>query len=394
MRSAPTAPSRGQTGLRHALLWLAGADLRIPLLALPPLLPLIHRELHLNEKEIAALTGLPVLLLAAAAIPGSLLIARVGARRALIIGLLATVLGSALRGIGSSTAMLFAMTFLMGVGVAIAQPAIPTLINQWLERRHVGMATAIYTNGLLVGEALGAAFTLPIVLPLARGSWGWSLAWWALPVLASTLAIALLSPRTPAAARSARLGWMPDWRDPHTWQLGMVQGGGSTIYFGANAFIPGYLHAIGHAALVGPSLTALNVGQLPASLLVALAANRFIGRRGPLIAAGAITAAALVAFLSTPPVGMVLAAGVFGFCGSLVLILTLAMPPLVAPPDTVHRLSAGMFAISYAYAFAVPLLGGIVWDATGHAASAFIPVAIGALTVLVASSPRRLMPRG
>src|SRR5262249_40415198 len=58
-----------------ALLWLGGFDLRVTLLAVPPLIPAIHRDLGLDEKGVSILTGLPVLLLAIAAIPGSLLIA-------------------------------------------------------------------------------------------------------------------------------------------------------------------------------------------------------------------------------------------------------------------------------------------------------------------------------
>ena len=73
--------------VRLLLLWLGGIDLRLTLLAVPPLIPLIHRELHLDEKSVGALVSLPVLLFATAAVPGSLLIARLGVRGALLAGL-------------------------------------------------------------------------------------------------------------------------------------------------------------------------------------------------------------------------------------------------------------------------------------------------------------------
>ena len=91
-----------------AVLWLGGFNLRVTLLAVPPAIPAIHRDLGLDEKGISVLTGLPVLLLALAAVPGSLLIARLGPRRALVAGLVAVALGSAARGIGPSLAVLFA----------------------------------------------------------------------------------------------------------------------------------------------------------------------------------------------------------------------------------------------------------------------------------------------
>jgi len=39
---------------RLFLLWLGGIDLRLTLLAVPPLIPLIHRELNLDGKAVAA----------------------------------------------------------------------------------------------------------------------------------------------------------------------------------------------------------------------------------------------------------------------------------------------------------------------------------------------------
>src|SRR5947209_17061422 len=85
------------------LLWLSGISLRVTILSVPPLLPTIHRVLHLDETAVGALTTLPVLLLAAAAIPGSLLIAHLGARRALVSGLVLIALAGAGRGVGSTT---------------------------------------------------------------------------------------------------------------------------------------------------------------------------------------------------------------------------------------------------------------------------------------------------
>ena len=113
------------------VLWLAGIDLRLTILAVPPVLPLIHRDLALDEKSVAVLSGLPILLFGLMAVPGSLLIARIGARRAIITGLLAVALASGLRGAGTSAAMLFAMTFVMGAGVSIIQPALPALVGRW-----------------------------------------------------------------------------------------------------------------------------------------------------------------------------------------------------------------------------------------------------------------------
>jgi CP family cyanate transporter-like MFS transporter len=363
------------------LLWLIGADTRVTMLAIPPVLPQIHADLGLNETSVAALTSLPVLVLAAASILGSFLITSVSARRAAVAGLVVAAATSALRGAGHSTPVLFAMTFGMAVGIAIIQPALPALVGQWFPGR-IGLATAVYANGLLVGETASASLTLPVVLPLVGGRWEWSLAVWSVPVFAT--ALLLQGAKTPSAAgpTPARRYWRPDWGRSLTWRLGLLQAGSSAAYFGANAFIPEFLQATGRPHLIGAALTALNAGQLPASAVMLVAASRMVGKREPLLVAGGVILASLGAFLLLPAWATVPSAALLGFCAASLLILGLALPPLLVSPDDVPRLAAGMFAIGYSVPFALSLLGGVAWDVTGVPATGFLPVAAGGLIAL------------
>jgi MFS transporter, CP family, cyanate transporter len=377
---------------RLVVLWLAGADLRLTLLALPPLLPLIHRDLKLDETAIGALTGLPVLLLGLMAIPGSLLIVRIGARRALISGLLLIATASALRGVGPSAAVLFGMTVLMGVGVAVIQPALPSLVSIWFAG-EVGLATAVYANGLVISEILSASLTIPLVLPLVGGSWALSFVVWSVPVYLTAALIAAATPHVPRDSGSRRADWWPDWRDARTWQIGLLNGGAGIMYFGANAFVPDYLEAIGRGELVETCLTFLNAGQLPASVLLMFLARRLSGRKAPLIAVSLLSFIGIAGILTPTAETMALGAGIIGFCAAFFLVSSLALPPLLAAPGDVHRLSAGAFTVGYTASFLMPLLGGIAWDVTHNPATAFAPVGIGAATVLLMAITLRLVGR-
>src|SRR2546423_6932610 len=221
------------------------------MLAVPPLVPLIHRELHLDEKAVGALVSGPVLLLAVAAVPGSLLIAKLGVRGAVIVGLGSVAVFGAVRGYGPSAPVLLAATFLMGVGVALSQPAFPSLVREWFPRR-IAIATAVYANGILIGETLPTVFTTPVgVLPLAHGDWRWALASWSVLVLASAIAItAAAPPRTPSSAPRPR--WWPDWRQGQAVRIGLVMGMASATYFGANAVIPDFFQQTRRHDLVLP----------------------------------------------------------------------------------------------------------------------------------------------
>ena len=151
-----------------ALLWLAGNALRLSLLAMPPVLAQVQADLAMSGTQVGILNGLPVALFALAALPGSLLIARIGAVPALVAGLLIAAIGSALRGIVPGVLTLYAATTLMGAGIAVMQPAFPAVVRQWLPDR-IGFATAVYTNGLIVGEIIPVALMMPLVLPLTGG---------------------------------------------------------------------------------------------------------------------------------------------------------------------------------------------------------------------------------
>ncbi|MBV9598534.1 MAG: MFS transporter [Chloroflexi bacterium] len=370
--------------LRLALLWLAGNDLRITLLAVPPVLPLIHADLQLDEKGVAALSGLPLLLLGIAAVPGSLLIARLGARRALLCGLWLIGISSALRGVGPSVPILFGMTLAMGAGISISQPTFPALVRQWFPDA-VARATGFWSNGLLVGELLAASLTLPLVLPLV-GSWEAAFAFWAIPVLITAALLAVLTPHEPPARDLPRPPGMPDWRNSRMWRIGIFQSAASMIYFGANTFIPDYLHATNQADLVGLALTSLNGMQVPASAVIGFVPLRLLARRSTsYLVAGAILAALCVVLL-LPGLPLVVAAGVFGFCAAYVLVMSFALPALLAGHGEVARLSAGTFAISYTTAFVTTLVAGAIWDASQVEASAFLPALAGA-AIVVALGP-------
>jgi len=386
----PPALSAGRRALwgRLALLWLAGADLRLTLLAVPPVLPLIHRDLALSQKAIGALSGLPILLLGVAAVPGSLLIARLGARRAAIVALLLVAAAAAARGIGSSAPVLFAMTAVMGAGIALLQPALPSLVGEWFAAMP-GFATAVYANGLLLGEGLPAALTIPFLLPLVGGSWQASLALWAAPVALTAMLLTALTRHVPRPAATAP-DWWPDWRSPLTWQLGLMSAGSGGLYYSLNTFIPGYLHAIGRPGLVAACLAALNLGQLPASAITLVAARQLTANRAALLSLPPLILLSLVAFLGPLPWLAIAGAGALGFFGAFVLILTLALPPLLVPAEAVHHLSAGMFTLGYTLSFLFPLAGGALWDATRAPISAFAASAAAAAVIFVAALSLRL----
>ena len=181
--------------------------------------------------------------------------------------------------------------------------------------------------------------------------------------------------------RQLRVRWWPDWHDIRTWQLGFMLGGVAAMYFGCNAFLPDYLHAIGHPNLVGAGLTALNAGQLPASFFIMWRGRHLVGRRSPFVIMALVALVCLSGLLVPSAPVIIASAGMIGFCAAFMLILAMASPPALVRQEDVHRLAAGMLALGYTITFIVPYIGGAVWDATHLTEAALLPGVAGALIV-------------
>ena len=356
--------------------------MRLTIFAVPPVIPALRADFNLSGTDIGILTGLPVILFAAAALAGSRLVSRVGAVSAAVIGLILTALGSALRAVSPDVLTLFAATIVTGGGVALMQPAAPALVGRWLPNK-IGLGTGVYTNGLIVGEILPVAL-FPLLFPLLGESWRATFVWWAIPIAAIAIFVVVAAPREEGRKVFVEQRWWPavPLRDVLRW--GFTFASASALYYATNAFLPGHLTEVGRSDLINPALTALNFGQLPASLIL-IAFSRLLERRAwPFVLSGLVSLGCLGLIVATNDTLPVIAGtGVLGFAIGAAFALCLTLPPLLAPPQEVARVAAAMFTITYASTMLISVLSGIVWDFVGVERFAFIPIALSALPLLL-----------
>jgi CP family cyanate transporter-like MFS transporter len=313
-------------------------------------------------------------------------------RAALVVGLTMTALGGALRGLLPDVLWLYAMTVAMGGGVAIMQVTMPPAVRAWVPSR-IGFATAVYTNGLLIGEILPVALMVLLVLPMVGGSWQWGFVVWSVPVAIIAIVVLIFAPRPADGATLARRKWWPDWNKALIWRLGIMLGTVNANYFATNAFLPDYLRGNGQGEWISAALSSLNIGQLPASIILLLVAGRLERKAWPFVVSGLLCIVATGGIVFGTGAWIVAAATLQGFAASAILILVLALPPLLSPPDDVHRVTAAMFTISYSCAVIVPVISGMVWDHSGIAAMAFLPIALCGIVLVVLAPAINHIPR-
>jgi MFS transporter, CP family, cyanate transporter len=375
-------PKSRSLALSLLLLWLVGVAMRLTILAVPPVIPALRANFNLSGTDIGLLTGLPVILFAAAALAGSRLVSRVGAVTAACVGLVLTALGSALRAVAPDVLTLFAATIVMGGGVAITQPAAPALVARWLPDK-IGLGTGVYTNGLIVGEILPVAL-FPLLFPLLGGSWRATFVLWAIPIAAIAIFLIAAAPREDSCKVYVERRWWPavPLRDVLRW--GFTFASASALYYATNAFLPGHLIEAGRSDLINPALTALNFGQLPASLALIAFSRRLERKAWPFVVSGLISLGCLALIVaSNNTVAVIAATGVLGFAIGAAFALCLTLPPLLSPPREVARVAAAMFTITYASTMVISVLSGIVWDFVGVERFAFLPIALAALPLLL-----------
>jgi MFS transporter, CP family, cyanate transporter len=380
-------PLAGGLARSLCLLCLAGIAMRMTLLVMPPVIPLVHDELRMSETQVGLLVGLPLAVFAFAAVPGSLLIARVGTTLAVTLGMTIAAIAGAARAAAVDTWTLYAAAIVSGFGVAIMQPGMPTLVREWLPH-SIAVGTIGYSAGMLLGAMFPAVFTIAYVLPAVGGSWRLDVVVWAVPALLMAPVFFLLSPKTRGISGTNAMSkglWWPDWKNPVVWLLGFTFACNNSPYFVTSAFLGDYLATLGKPELLGASLGWLNGSQIVALAVLFLTANRLQMRAWPFLVFGPILLAAFLVLIifTRSSFAIVAATAVIGIAAAVTMTAILAMPAFLSRPGDVPRTAAGMFTVAYTCAIIIPTICGALWDSTGRPWTAFVPLCICAVMLTV-----------
>jgi CP family cyanate transporter-like MFS transporter len=372
---------------------LVALNLRPAIASVPPVLPDIQHDLGLSGTGAGVLTALPVLCLGLFAPAAAWLAGRFGVDRVVAWALVVLGAGTLARAVGGA-AVLFAATFLAGIGLAVGGALLPGIVKAHFPADRAATVTGLYTTGLAGGALLAAALTVPL-RNLFGGSWAPALAVWALPAAAALLVwrqVAAAGSRGPAAEPAPAAGGGLPWRSGLAWRVTLYTGLQSLLFYAALTWLSPLYRAHGWSAeRAGLLLAVFSLTQLVATLGLPALADR-TGDRRPwtALAVGACTAGLLVVAVA-PMAAPWLAAAVIGFGtgGQFAMALTLLVDT-AADPAASRRLSGMAFLVGYLLAAAGPAAVGILHDATGGFTEAFLALTvIGVVTLALGVSVRR-----
>lgn len=389
--------------LALGLLALVAFNLRTGLIGVGPILPDVTNDLHLSHTQGSLLVALPTALMGLAALPGGRLVDRFGARAIITAGLALVAVAGGFRAAASIFPILVLLTAIFGIGIGIAQPALPRL-SLALFPGNAGLATGVYAGGFFSGSVV-AAFVTPLLLGLSDDSARWRLPLAVWGVLAAVGWIAWVSGlrfwsvptpahAEPSSGQSAQesVRWNP-WRDRKAWIVTLIFSGQGLAYYLLLAWLPSIYEDDGLTGHTPGSLFAIyNVSTFPAMVGLPLLSDRMGSRKIPTLVAACsllIGTIGLVLFGTTPHLLWIwpifCGFGVAGLFG-----MGMLMPVDVAPAGKTGAAAGMVLCVGYLASAAGPVIGGVIKDATGsfERALLLLPLLAMSMIALALFAPR------
>jgi CP family cyanate transporter-like MFS transporter len=341
--------------------------------SLAPLVAVIESDFGMHHTEMGTILGAWQLVFIGAAIPCGMLLDRIGARRALVLGGVLMAVSALMRSYAGTYSELFIAVGLFGLGGPIVSAGAPKVVGQWFQGRQRGLAMGIYITGPGLGVVVCFALTNSVFMPWFDHDWRLVLRVWGWITLLATGAWIVLatisgSPRAEVSTQRVRMTDLIELLALRDVRLLMMMGVGVLmITHGLGNWLPELLRAGGMSVDQAGYWAAIPVviGILGALVIPRLATpqHRYHVLRGLFlsVAIGCV----FYAITSTGP-GLVAALVLHGIASaSMMTVLILTM--LELPDIGVGRAgtATGLFFSAAEFGgVAGPVVLGVLYDVT------------------------------
>ena len=368
---------------------LFNVSIGLSFFAVAPVTPLIIDDYGINRSAASLLTGLVLLMQAAATIPGSMLIGRVPLKWLIAIAwFLSGAMG--LSFLATSFPILLILRVFYGLSFAIGVPAMGPLLMQWFRPRELPLV-----NGINLSAVAGAiALSTFTAAPLA-GVVGWKVAqsfFGIVSLVGAGLWMILGRVDKPIQESRQLLSLKEAWgllRSRVTLLLAIADAGPFAQYVALSAWLPTFYFEVHNMSLTQAGTA---VGLLPTTgavtvLVAGMLALRIRNRRPFLIISGIL---AVVAGF-----GSILLGGTIAIYLSLILLgvgswlylpilFTIPMERPGMSPESVAFVWGTIISFGSALSFAAPLVVGALTDRLGTYIPGFSIFAVLTASLIIA----------
>lgn len=177
--------------------WLLYFSFGLAVTSIAPLVEPIRSDLDISYTAIGVILGIWQFVYIGSAIPCGMLLDKLGANLALIIGGIIITISMFFRAVAPDFAAMVMAVMLFGVGGPIISSGAPKLVAGMFEGSQRGLAMGIYMTGPAIGGIISLTLTHPVLLPNLDNDWRNIMMLWAI-VCASCTVIWLVVSRFEA----------------------------------------------------------------------------------------------------------------------------------------------------------------------------------------------------
>ncbi len=362
-------------------------NLRAPITSVGPVIDLIQIEYNLNSIMAGFITTLPLIAFAIFSPFVARINHKLGYGLTMFYGLILIIIGLIIR---SYTGVygLFIGTVFIGIGIAIGNVLIPSLIKHKF-KKNAGSVISVYITSLCIFAAIGSGLSIP-----ATDIFGWntSLALWVILALITLVIWSFQLKKSKEYDNSDDLAQeelivsRSIWRSPLAWWVTLYMGTQSLIFYTLIAWMPSVLifkNFDNHFS--GMMLLLFQLISLPATLLIPIIANKIKNQKLMASLISLVYFIGMLMFLFSETEDAVIISMIFlglGMGGSISLaigFITLRTPH----SKKAAELSGMSQSAGYLLAAFGPILVGFIYDISKSWTSAImvLVVAIGLLTL-------------
>ncbi len=374
--------SKKQTLILFIVILLIGASLRAPITSVGIALPSIKETLNLSNTSVSLITIIPLLSFAVISLFAAKISHKFGLERTVFGALILICIGIALRAI-TGVSWLYVGTILIGVGIAFGNVLTPGIIKMNFPLR-IGIMTGYYTVVMNIFGSASSYVTAPLV---KHFNYNIAISLIGIVTFIGIIIWSFQLNKHETVNSSQTTTNINVWKSPLSWQITLLMGGQSMIFYSLINWLPEFL--LSHGTPIneaGIYLSILQLAIIPLTFVTPIFAEKMKNQVLITFVTGLLFVLGILTLMLQPnwaSLGIIL----IGIASGLAFGLVNTFFGLRTENGlTAAKLSGMSQSVGYLFAAIGPLLFGILHDATNSWNTSFGILLVTSIIIMIIGS--------
>lgn len=361
---------------------LVGANLRAPITSIGVALPDIKTDLAMSNSAVSVITVVPLLAFSVISLFAARTSNKMGLEKTIFLALCLIFIGVLVRSI-TDISWLYIGTVLIGIGIGFGNVLAPAMIKAKFPL-HIGIMTGYYTVVMNVFGGLSSYGTAPLVKAF---NYNIAISVIGIITLITIIIWSFQLKGTQETATALPRKSVNVWKSPLAWQITILMGGQSLIFYSLINWLPAYLSHSGMTINeAGAYLSIMQIAIIPFTFITPIFATKMKSQFFLTFITGICFIVGVTIMLIAPNLAII-STILIGVAGGLAFGLVNTFFSLRTEHiQTSAKLSGMAQAVGYLVAAVGPLLFGILHDMTGKWTASLSILLITAIVITLFGS--------